>query len=371
MHNRSVVLDVKKAGKHNVVMLFGPEPSLRREALLEILALYDLQPDDIDIETTLADERTPAEWIASASAIPFMGSKRVVVVRNLLRLDPKIQWPDHKAKLGEHPFVDELASLPNSSLLVLVADSEVGDEDRQRRLAPICERWSKLVVAGKGYPQKLEHSPEEIRRQLRAKAKAMGKSLSATSASLLAEMTGGNLTVALEELNKAALYVGDEKQISDQDLLRVVAAEQDYNVYKLVDSIVAGTSGQALSQLRTLYSRQSRIEGQTFSRVFPTIARQFRLIWQARLCIEANCSTSNPSRAVLEMLPVGTRISDQREWLQRKASQAARRLSLRKIARVFNVLQRADSKMKGLRPSFTNQETVEDMVLRLASICRA
>ena len=204
-----------------------------------------------------------------------------------------------------------------------------------------------------------------------AAAKASGKHLTPSSATLLAEMAGGSLTIALGELKKAALYVGEAEAIQDSAILAVVEPEQEYNVYQLVDAIVAGDSAKALRQLRTLFSGGGKIEGQTFGRIFPTIARQFRLVWQARLCLDADSTARNPAPRVLEMLPSKPRIDQEREWLQNKAMQAARRISLSQIQSVFAELVEADAQMKGLRPAISATETVETMVLRMASVCRS
>jgi DNA polymerase III delta subunit len=166
-------------------------------------------------------------------------------------------------------------------------------------------------------------------------------------------------------------YVGDNENIHDADVRASVAPEQDYNVYQLVDAVVAGDSGGALRQLRTLTSRNDKIEGQAFSRVFPTLAKQFRLIWQARLCLDANCRPSDPTPGVLAMMPSKPRLSDEKDWVQKRAMGSARRLSLGQVRQVFAELGDADAKIKGLEPSYSTQESVEEMVLKMAAVCRS
>lgn len=347
----------------------GNESTLRSTAVRKIQQQLGIKPDDIDVETVIADHRSPAEWTAVASSVPFMGERRVVIVRNVLRIDPAQTW-DAKPKAGEHPFIDDLAALPSTAMLILVADDEQGDEDRLRRLETVAKRWSAIVEAAGGYAPNLEEGRRDIADQLRAAAKAGGKHLTPSSATLLAEMAGGSLSIALGELKKAEMYVGDAEAIQDSAIIAVVEPEQEYNVYQLVDAIVAGDSAKALRQLRTLFGGRGKIEAQTFGRIFPTIARQFRLVWQARLCLDANCPVSSPASSVLEMFPSKPRIEKEREWLQNKAVRAARRISLLQIQDVFAELVEADAQMKGLRPSMSKTETVETMVLRMAAVCR-
>jgi DNA polymerase-3 subunit delta len=365
-----VGLDVAKAISAKTVLLAGAEDALRRDDLLEIYKKLGIRSDDIEIETVLADTRPPTEWTASASSAPFFGERRIVLVRNVLRTNPADLW-EEKTKSKDHPFAREIAALPETAMLILVADDEAGDDEKQSRLQTVLKRWAEVVSAGGGIVVESKTNPAEIASQLRKVAKENGKHLTPSTATLLSEMTGGSLTLALNELSKVICYTGRADAIQDADVRAVVAPEQDYNVYQLVDAIVAGDSGAALKQLRTLSSRNDKIEGQAFSRIFPTVARQFRVIWQARLCIDADCRVSDPTAAVLNMLPSKPRINEEREWGQQRALRAARRLSLRQIRRVFGELAEADAKIKGLSPAFSTNETVEEMVLRMAAVCRS
>ena len=359
--------DAKKAVKARTVLLAGAEDALRRS---DLEALFQhVKPDEMDVETMLADVRRPLEWTAAASSVPFLGEKRVVLVRNVLRVNPAEEW-DEKPKSKDHPFVRELAALPETALLVLVADDEMGDEDKQSRLETVLKRWSEIVLTAEGYVAATATDPQSITKELREIAKREGKHLTPATATLLAEMAGGSLTLAKSELAKVILYAGKGEAVQDSDVRAVVAPEQDYNVYQLVDAIVGGDSAGALRQLRTLSTRKDKIEAQAFSRIFPTLARQFRLIWQARLCLDHECSVTNPSPAVLDMLPSKPRINEERQWGQQRAVRAARRLTLRQIRIVFSELADADAKIKGLDPAYTTNETVEEMVLRMAAVCR-
>ena len=78
----------------------------------------------------------------------------------------------------------------------------------------------------------------------------------------------------------------------------------------------------------------------------------------------------NPAPSVLEMFPSKPRIEKEREWLQRKAVGAARRISFSQIQGVFAELVEADAQIKGQRPSVSAAETMETMVLRMAALCR-
>lgn len=353
------------------ILLAGEEDVLRRRDLAEVFRIHGVAPEDVEVETVLADTREPKHWAASATIAPFFpDGKRVVLVRNVLRVNPAEVW-EEKPKSKDHPFVREVKALPETGLLLLVADDEPGDDEKQSRLQTVLKRWADILGAAEGLVMASKTDPKDVMEQVRKVARERGKHLSPSTATLLTEMTGGSLTLALGELEKLVLYVGDAENVQDSDVRMVVTPEQEYNVYQLVDAIVAGDSGGALKQLRTLVTRNDKIEGQAFSRIFPTVGRQFRVIWQARLCLDADCKVSSPSPTVLAMFPSKPRINEEREWSQQRAVRAARRLSLGQIRRVFNELVEADARIKGLGPAYSSKETVEQMVLRMAAVCRS
>jgi DNA polymerase-3 subunit delta len=351
-----------------VVLIAAADSDLRKADLKALEKQADA--DETNVETMLADARPPTEWSASAASVPFFPGRRVVLVRNVLRKNPADEW-EQKPKSPDHPFVKELKSLPETALLVLVCDDEPGDDERQARLQTVQRRWEEIVTAAGGAVVASKTDPKDVAERLRKEAKEQGKHMTLGTATLLTEMVGASLTLAMSELEKLVSYVGDNEAIQDSDVRAVVAPEQDYNVFQLVDAIVAGDSGTALKQLRTLASREDKIEGQAFSRIFPTVARQFRLVWQARLCLDADCRVGDPSPQILDMMPSKPRIHEEREWSQQRAARAARKISLAQIRRVFAELVEADARIKGLEPGYSTHETVEQMVLRMAAACRS
>lgn len=352
------------------IFLAGDEPVVRAEYLKRLLSHFSVPGEELEFEEFVADSLSPIEWTARAGSYPFLCERRIVVVRNVLRVDPGQEWTE-KPKSKDHPFVKELLALPATALLVLVADDENGDEDKLRRLESVSKRWSDIAKEGKAEIVAPSTDRKQVIEAVRKAAKERGKHMTLGTATLLVEMTNGGLSLGLSELEKVILYAGTSDSISDSDVKTVVAPETEYNVYQLVDAVVAGDSGAALRQLRILTSSQSKIETQVFGRILPTLARQFRIIWQARLCIEDDCRPSDPSPRVLEMLPKRPRIVDERDWAQQRAMRAARRLSLPKIQSVYSELADADARLKGMGASFSVVETLEEMVLRMSAACRS
>ncbi|MCW5938938.1 MAG: hypothetical protein KF884_04645 [Fimbriimonadaceae bacterium] len=359
--------DAEKAASHRAVLLAGEEGVYRQRALTELLR--STAAEDFDLESFGADEKPPNEWTALAGTAPFLSERRVVVVRNLGRVDPGAVWAGQAAGVG-HPFATDLASLPDTSLLVMVLDDETGDDDRRQRTISRGKAWGRLVSAGKGFVQEFTADAKSLPTVLQQEAKAVGKKLSPKAALALADMSGGQLSIASGEIEKLAIYVGEAAEITERDVLAVVTADPDYSVYVLVNAALRGDPGVALNQLRLLIGRNPRPEETVFSRLFPAFSSTLRMVWQARFCIDKRVSPSEVPEDVARWLPEKN-LTSEPPWRLDQHIKTAQRLTLAQIADCFQEVKLAESSIKGLERSAGLNTTLELMTLRIAATCRA
>lgn len=328
-------------------MLGGDEDALRLQALNELVAAAS-GGDDFDVETFSGDSSSPSQWIGSCGTAPFLSPKRVAVVRHLLKNE---DW----ALLGK-------PELPETSLLILVADDESGSDDR--RWSSRATSWSK-VVEKVGLFAKFTIDAKAFDSYLQQAATAEGKRLSNGAVEAFKEMTAQNLSHALGELDKVVLYSGNSPQITEQDVRAVVVPSREYNVFGLIDAIVTGKAGVALEQLRVMVGNSPRVEGPAMQSVFPNLSRQFRLLWQARMILDAGGSASSIPKNVSDQFPTQHAFSAQKEYPQKLALRAAQSLNLHQIGRCLEVLVTAEARLKGQAAAFSPQDALEMMVLEL------
>ncbi len=343
-----------KAVKHRVVLLFGEESSLRAEALQAMLAELGVQKDDFDLETFDADGVPPSHWLAAAGTSPFLAERRITIVRHILRCEADKVRPE------------ECAALPESSLLILVADDEPNAEDRASKFTSILNGWKKLVDSCKGLNAEFKADPEQSKRVLRQLVEKQGKSLSSTGIELLLEMTGGSLSRASDEVQKVILYVGDQTQIQDSDLRALVIPSREWNIFKLVDAVTAGQVGEALRQLRILVGSSQKAEDAAFRQILPMVARQLRLLWQARVCLDAKVQPGSAPSSVSQCFLDKPNIAAEKPYRLNKLNDIARRTPLPNLAKALQTVCDTDSRLKGIEAGFSAMDTLERMVLELS-----
>jgi DNA polymerase-3 subunit delta len=363
-----------KAIEHRAILLTGSEELLRRRALAQLLDVTGAK-ESHEAQSYDAGESAFAEWMSSASTAPFISERRVVIVRNVQRAGPE----DSVAK--------ELKTLPETGLLIFVAEEEAGDSEKQRKMESARRAWETAVSKGAGMVVNFEKESEDIRKWVREEATTLGKEVTPKAMATLIEMTGGSLSSALEELGKAAVYVGEQKQIGEADVRAVAVASREWKVYNMVDAALTGNVGAALAQLRILVDSPLKLEEAAFARIFPTVSRQLKLIWQARILIEAGLTSVPTSpregevgesanrvrgarpetQDLLSQFPEKPNLAKEKDWTRDKAMRAGRKIGFTQLRECFQALADADASMKGLRPSFSTYEVLEQMVMRMAA----
>ncbi len=363
-------LNAEKAVQNRLILIHGPDDGQRRSALSELLKAAGLQPDDLDLESFPADQKSPLEWLGMAGTPPFLADRRTVVVRNLGRLDPADAWSGTPIKKG-HIFAEQSAGLPETALLILVQDDEGGDAAKASRTETVVKKWARLVDLAGGIALEMKTDPASTVKAIGVRCQEEGYKISRSAAEHLSERVGGRERQAMDELDKLFAFTIDSRSIRTEEIDALVMPDIAYSIFSLVDAVAQGRGGEALGHLQRLLAQHPKAEGEAFSRVFPMFQRQFRLIWIARLCIETKSNLDRPSREAQAQMPANPSIA--KMWPRQKQAlmTSAKRLSFEQIGACLHEIGDADARIKGLKPSYSTRETLEQLVLGLAQICRA
>lgn len=357
-----MAFSLETALKHRVVMLGGEEHELRRRSLSALLEAVSPEPDDFDREEFDGGASLPIDWASSAGTAPFLSPKRTAVVRHLLRCDPI-----DKADKGERS--DPFKGLPETALVILVADDETGDEDRQARYQKLRAEWTKVVKSAGGWAENFESEVKNLGSSLRGEAERLGKKLSPAAAEILIEMTGSSFSRAVDELEKVAIFVGDRPEVREADIREIVVPSREWNVFVLVDSLLAGEVSEGLRQLQIVVGSQKKAEDAAMRNILPQMHRNLRLLWQARTFLDAGVSLAAPTESLRAVLPEKNNLLKEKDWVQQKILRSARRVSLDQIAHCLEVIVQTDARLKGmLDDAFAPMDTLERMVMEIAGI---
>lgn len=335
-------------------MVSGDDTAARIDCLRKLTALANAE-GEMETEQFIADDRPVGDWFGSVGTAPFFSEFRTLVVRNVGRVP------------FEKGYSAWLKALPDSARMILVADEEAGDDDKQRRVKTAVDAWTKAVKEADGSVLTYEVPKKEVPALVAARAKEMGLKINRATADLLVEMVGRRADAALDELQKLSLMVDEGGTITPDHVRQMVTADPEYNIYRLAQAVIEGSRGEALRQLNAQLGHAKDLTGEALSRIFPVLIRQVKLVWQARAAIELGANFGHPTPQLEACLLESPPLRTSPPWAQEQATRMARKTTLKRLATCYFEVARAESQLKGQEAGASQMETLEQMVLRMAS----
>jgi DNA polymerase-3 subunit delta len=107
----------------------------------------------------------------------------------------------------------------------------------------------------------------DIERWIEGKAESMGFAISPDAVAYLMEMVGNDLQQLDMELQKLALYVGDQERVDAKDLEALLQRSREHSVFELTDALVVGDAQRSIEMLNILYD-----DGASAFEILPMIA---------------------------------------------------------------------------------------------------
>jgi DNA polymerase III subunit delta len=278
------------------------------------------------VEAYDASETGPEAVVSACNAYSLFGEGPFVLVRNL----------DAWNAAQKAVVVDYLANPAPEADLVLLG-KKLGA--REKLLA---------AVKKSGEVHNLEQpTGKALVEWVVVHAKGLGLDLPEDLAGNLTERCSGDKMRLTSELEKLALYVGEDTA-TREDVEALCPPDVQSNIFAFVDSLAAGDRGRALRLLEDLIST-----GEPPLRVTYMVRRQFKLVARARALFERGAS----QREVAGELKVPP-------FVARKLEEQARRLDEEDLERALALVLDLERGLKG-GSDLGDELQVELAVLRL------
>jgi DNA polymerase-3 subunit delta len=200
------------------------EPSQRA------MGLFDAEAASVSASDVLDELRTA----------PFLTDKRVVRIKGA---DDFIS--------NNRPLLEKYFDSPcPTGRLILTVKSW----DSRTKLAKKLPTVGKLINAAPPSRKELPY------RLMEYAADAHDKKLSLTTAILLIELTGDELTRLYSEIDKLALYAGEQKIIAQRHVESLIGHNRLFSAFAVIDAIIAGNAGVAIERLRGMFAADKSTE---------------------------------------------------------------------------------------------------------------
>lgn len=310
--------------------LYGPETFYHVEAIKSLSKKWINEENrDFNLETFDAKTSNANDWLGSAKTLSFLGGTKLVVVRNLQDAVPKDEAAQSLIDYSGNPVME--------ACLVITADKV----DKKRKIYKVLTKLKGAVACE--VPK--EHA---LISWVQDRAKNQGYVMNIYAARALVNRVGNRPGVLAQELNKTLIYVGKNKEVSENDVQEMVGETRLENIFSLTDALKNKNSQKALQLLHNQLEH-----GEEPIKIMGTIAWQFRVIWEVKHYQRKNIPPDQIAKAI-----------GANPFVVKKALQHIRKFSTLELQRAYKQLTKADRSLKS-----TSQDPVavmQTLVLALA-----
>jgi DNA polymerase III subunit delta len=243
-----------------VYLIYGSEELLleRAETRLRdrLAAVADL---DFNLETFDGSQTSADDIINAANTMPFMSDRRLVIVRDVDRLDP-----------GDLERLAAYARDPAPYTCLVLAATKIAKNTKLYRAVAATG-----VAFEYAAPRRSEYAAEVVK-LLRERGRKIGLS----AAQRLVDIVGRDLRRLDSEAEKLAAFVEPGQDVIEADVVAVASESGDPSVFELTDAVGERDTTRALRLLRRL------LASETPYGVLAMLARHTRALVGARALSE-------------------------------------------------------------------------------------
>ena len=226
-----ILSEMKKGRIHKFYILAGENNAYLKNNIADELKklLVDEQTEAFDFITCYGKNLSSNEVSYFLNSPPF-GRAKLVIVKD-----------GEQIKKSELKKIFSL-NIPEFSTLVILFNLDIK--------ANIAEKDSVIIDS-------YSITKTMLKNWIKKKAKEFNKKISDDAVSELAVRLDNDLFVIASEIKKLALYVGENKEITKEDVMNVVEFIPEIGIFNLTDTIVSGKKSKALSMLKNFLSLQN------------------------------------------------------------------------------------------------------------------
>jgi DNA polymerase-3 subunit delta len=317
--------ELKTRKYHPVYFFAGDEACLIDDGLdLLIAALVTPENRDFNFDVLYGSEVPASRVIEIATSFPMLSDHRTVIVRDL-----------QKMSNADLTALAAYAGRPNRTTHLILAMQE---KDLRKKALDKLKNASCFVDCAPLYDSQV---PAWIRQEV----KKHGCTITEEAAQWMANEVGNNLLYLRSEIEKLRLFLGDRKEITDDDVAAVTGSRREFTIYALQNAIGEKNISGALRILDRLLQQKMNAGGIVYG-----LSRHFGNMYVAH--------GFGRGREDMAQLAARTKIN---QFFIPQLVRAARAYSIAEIAHALEVLRLCDYSLK-------TQSLSELLTLRLAII---
>lgn len=309
-----------------VYYLYGDESFLIDMIQDEIEKLIPKEQKDFNFDLIYGNESNPAQVLNVAQSYPMMAEKRIVIVRDFLKLDENSEGEGIKEFTG---YFEN----PNPTTVLCLIDNKFPDKRRDPgKYLNKHKDSGKFAIHEFGKVDE-RNLPDWIIDWARHSHK---RQINPEAAQVLGQLVGPDLKLLSSEIDKLCTFVDTSEPIEVGHIKKITQSYRDYNVIELKNVVIKRDLDQALQIAEQMLLKSNNNTGEIIKTVgfFYSV---FSNIWQICRLTEKG----------LNKQQVQDQLNIRSNYIFNIQYQEASRFRLAEMPNIFEALLDADSAAKG------------------------
>ncbi|TCO80063.1 DNA polymerase III subunit delta [Marinisporobacter balticus] len=273
MNYKDVLKDLKENKLDNLYLFYGAEYYLIENTMHKIKEkIIDQEFEALNYQVIDGKETNVDFIIHTCETLPFMGEKRMVLIKDLECFFGKRK---NISEEEEKKLLKYMEDLPSTTYVFFVVTQGI---DKRKKIIKKVDKYGEVIEFAK-----LEE--KDICKWIEKTFKRYNKQIKNKEISFFLDLTGyldknsnKNLKDLDNEINKLCSYIGDKTSITNKEIELLASKSIENDIFSLVEAIGIKNSDKALSLLNDML-----IEGESEIKILYMITRQFRYLFQMKL----------------------------------------------------------------------------------------
>ncbi|WP_053219110.1 DNA polymerase III subunit delta [Virgibacillus senegalensis] len=320
MNYFEVLKEIKSKHFSPVYLLYGTESYLIQDIRQQLL-MKALTEEDRETGITTYDltETSIQEVIEDAETYPFLSERKVIIANNavFLKAKPEKVAVEHNLDVLQ----TYLAAPAEYTILVIIAPFEKIDE--RKKVTKTLKQQSAFIEC---QPIRDWDLPKWIQ----TLAKNAGVAIEEDAFDIIGQEVGANLLMLKQEIDKLALYAGEEGRITREITEKLIAHNATTSGLKLVDAVIE----KDLSKAVHIYKDLEKANEDPIALV-ALLASQFRTVMHVKVLQRKGYSQKQMAQQ-LKVHPYVVKMSQKRE----------KSFTLEELQEIIHIFTETDTQIK-------------------------
>lgn len=310
--------ELKKGNINPIYILYGTEHYFIEQFKTTLIRMVKNEISD-DITTYDLTETSIQEVLTDVETLPFFNERKLIIASDPVFLKTK---PDNLPFTHDVKRVEEYVENPVPySILVLIAPYEKLDERKK-----ITKILKKQTVSIDCNPIK----ENELRKWITYMAQQHHITLTNEALYLLESEFENNLYLLQQEMEKLALFVGQEGEVTQKIAKDIVSASLSFSAFELIDAVLNKDLYTAIKIYKDLERKGENPIG-----LIAFLAYQFRIIYQVKLLRQKGYSNQQIPKTI-----------NVHPYVVQLASKRSGSFNNERLSKIINELTNTDAAIK-------------------------